>query len=70
MIGQNLELVKLLVEHGASINAHASGDFLYSDIKLYFGGTILGFAACLDNKPIVVSYLRTTDAPPVTMTRP
>ena len=22
---------------------------MYSDIKLYFGGTILGFAACLGN---------------------
>ncbi|KAL1503613.1 hypothetical protein AB1Y20_012090 [Prymnesium parvum] len=53
VIAQNFDLVKLLVEHGASINAHASGDFLYSDPKLYFGGTILGFAACLGNIPIV-----------------
>lgn len=37
VIAQNLELVRLLVEHGASVHAHASGDFLYSDSKLYFG---------------------------------
>lgn len=50
---QDLELVQLLVEHGASLQPHASGDFLYSSSKLYFGGTILGFAACLDDKAIV-----------------
>ena len=53
VIHQDLELVTLLVNHGASVHAHASGNFLYSNIKLYFGGTVLGFAACLDNKPIV-----------------
>lgn len=46
-------MVRLLVEHGASVTPHASGDFLYSNVNLYFGGTILGFAACLNNTEIV-----------------
>ena len=41
VIAQDTELVKLLVESGASVHAHASGDFLYSNPKLYFGGTIV-----------------------------
>ena len=46
-------MVRLLVEHGASVMPHASGDFLYSNVNLYFGGTVLGFAACLNNVEIV-----------------
>lgn len=37
VIAQNMALVRLLVENGASVKRHASGDFLYSDEKLYFG---------------------------------
>ncbi|KAL1525758.1 hypothetical protein AB1Y20_020601 [Prymnesium parvum] len=53
VIQRNFELVQLLVSHGASVAPHASGNFLYSNINLYFGGTILGFAACLGEKEIV-----------------
>ena len=34
VVQQDLELVKLLVEHGASVHPHASGDFLYSNVNL------------------------------------
>ena len=61
VIQQNFSLVQLLIEHGASVHPHASGDFLYSNINLYFGGTILGFAACLGNMEIV-DFLMTNGA--------
>ena len=63
VVQQDLKLVKLLVEHGASVHPHASGDFLYSNVNLYFGGTILGFAACLNNQAIV-DYLIEAGADP------
>ena len=47
VINQNVPLCRLLVDNGASVHAHASGDFLYSNIHLYFGGSPLGFAACV-----------------------
>ena len=43
----------VLVSNGASVNKHASGEFLYSHKDLYFGGTVIGFAACLGNRQIV-----------------
>eukprot|EP00326_Haptolina_ericina_P008952 CAMPEP_0181210514 /NCGR_PEP_ID=MMETSP1096-20121128/23269_1 /TAXON_ID=156174 ORGANISM="Chrysochromulina ericina, Strain CCMP281" /NCGR_SAMPLE_ID=MMETSP1096 /ASSEMBLY_ACC=CAM_ASM_000453 /LENGTH=1040 /DNA_ID=CAMNT_0023301805 /DNA_START=196 /DNA_END=3317 /DNA_ORIENTATION=+ len=70
VIQQDLEMVKLLVENGASTkhlkgdrqgqNIHANGSFAYSNTDLYFGGTILGFAACLGNVDIV-DYLMAQD---------
>lgn len=58
IVHHDLEMVELLIKNGAAVNARACGDFFYSNRKLYFGGTLLGFAACLDNKPIV-EYLLT-----------
>ena len=58
IIHEDLEMVKLLTEHGASLSARACGDFFYGNPHLYMGGTLLGFAACLDSKPIV-EYLLT-----------
>ena len=52
-IQQDLEMVRLLTESGANVNRHASGDFLYSNIGVYFGGSVLGFAACVGNFEIV-----------------
>ena len=57
IIHGDLEFMRLLVEHGADCSGqHASGDFFYDNEELYFGGTLLGFAACLD-KYDMVSYL-------------
>lgn len=53
VIQQDLEMVRLLVSHGASVNKHANGEFLYSHPELYFGGTVIGFATCMGNIPIV-----------------
>lgn len=53
VVHRDLPMVKLLVEHGATLSARASGDFFYSNPQLYYGGTLLGFAACVDSKPIV-----------------
>ena len=68
VIQQDLEMVKLLVENGATTkhlkgdrqgqNIHANGSFAYSNTDLYFGGTILGFAACLGNVDIVDYLVR------------
>ena len=60
IVHEDLPMLKLLVAHGASVTARASGDFFYSSPLVYFGGTLLGFAACLDNKPIV-EYLLTNE---------
>jgi hypothetical protein len=60
IVHEDLPMLKLLVAHGASVTARASGDFFYSSHLVYFGGTLLGFAACLDNKPIV-EYLLTNE---------
>ena len=60
IVHEDLPMLKLLVSHGASLSARACGDFFYSNPLLYFGGTLLGFAACLDNKPIV-EYLLTNE---------
>ena len=46
-------MVRLLVSNGADVNKHASDEFLYSNKDLYFGGTVVGFAACLGNMAIV-----------------
>ena len=47
------------VQSGASCrDLHASGDFFYDWKELYYGGTLLGFAACLNKRPIV-DYLLT-----------
>ncbi len=55
----DLALVKLLIESGADCCApHASGDFFYDHRALYFGGSCLGFAACMGRKDIV-AYLLT-----------
>ena len=55
----DLALVKLLVESGADCRTpHASGDFFYEHRALYFGGSCLGFAACMGLKDIV-AYLLT-----------
>ena len=52
--------MRLLIEHGADADRpRASGDFFYKR-ELYFGGTPLGFAACLGQTPIV-DYLLTND---------
>ena len=61
IVHHDLEMVELLVKNGAHVNARACGDFFYSNRKLYFGGTLLGFAACLDNKPIVEYLLTNQD---------
>jgi hypothetical protein len=53
IVHEDLPMLKLLVSHGASLTPRACGDFFYSNPLLYFGGTLLGFAACLDNKPMV-----------------
>ena len=54
VINQDLSLCKLLIENGATVQGkYAVGDFLYSNIGLYFGGSVLGFAACLNNTDIV-----------------
>ena len=58
IVHRDLPSVKLLVEHGASLSPRASGYFFYTHPKLYFGGTLLGLAACLDEQPIV-EYLLT-----------
>ena len=60
IVHEDLPMLKLLVAHGASLAARANGDFFYSSPLVYFGGTLLGFAACLDNKPIV-EYLLTNE---------
>lgn len=60
IVHDDLPMLKLLVEHGANLSARAVGDFFYSNRLLYFGGTLLGFAACLDSKPIV-EYLLTNE---------
>ena len=59
IVHNDLALVKLLVENGANCCApHASGDFFYEHRALYFGGSCLGFAACMGLKDIV-AYLLT-----------
>ena len=60
IVHEDLPMLKLLVSHGASLTSRACGDFFYSNPLLYFGGTLLGFAACLDNKPMV-EYLLTNE---------
>ena len=61
IIHEDLEMVKLLVTNGADCRTpRATGSFLYSNSKLYFGGSLLGFAACLDNLKIV-EYLLTNE---------
>ena len=60
IVHEDLPMLKLLVTHGASLAARACGDFFYGSPLVYFGGTLLGFAACLDNKPIV-EYLLTNE---------
>ena len=60
IVHEDLPMLKLLVSHGASLTPRACGDFFYSNPLLYFGGTLLGFAACLDNKPMV-EYLLTNE---------
>ena len=50
-------MVKVLVDNGADCRSpHASGDFFYEHRALYFGGSCLGFAACMDQKE-TVKYL-------------
>ena len=54
IVHHDMEMLKLLVSNGANTRTpHASGDFFYTNEQLYFGGTLLGFAACLDDKQIV-----------------
>ncbi len=60
IVHEDLPMLKLLISHGASLTPRACGDFFYSNPLLYFGGTLLGFAACLDNKPMV-EYLLTNE---------
>ena len=60
IVHEDLPMLKLLVSHGASLTPRACGDFFYSNPLLYFGGTLLGFAACLDNKPMA-EYLLTNE---------
>ena len=57
IVHNDLEMVKVLIENGADCRSpHASGDFFYEHRALYFGGSCLGFAACLDQKE-TVKYL-------------
>ena len=46
-------MVQFLIKNGADCStAHACGDFFYENENLYFGGTLLGFATCLDCQEI------------------
>ena len=46
--------MRRLVCHGASVAApHACGRFFYRTPQLYYGGTVLGVAACTDGDEIV-----------------
>jgi len=57
IVHNDLEMVKVLIENGADCRSpHASGDFFYEHRALYFGGSCLGFAACMDQKE-TVKYL-------------
>lgn len=78
VVSGNLDMVKLLVEHGAMINQRASGPFfLPEDVKLrkktvstsnyagyaYFGEYALAFAACFGREDIY-DYLTDNGADP------
>ena len=47
----DLDMVKLLVEHGADVSPHASGDFLYSSSKVGAGAFGLSEAPGFDHSP-------------------
>ena len=53
VVHRDLWMVKLLVEAGAEIDAHADGIFFFERVSMYFGGRAVGLAANLDEHEIL-----------------
>ena len=54
IVKNDLQMVELLLQCGASATkAHANGLFFYERIECFFGGSPIGFAACLGHEAVL-----------------